>query len=75
MYFVAPALFPVLMRRPWNNDVTGLLSVNNLEDFLQLIHQIKNSIAGITNELHTPAVIALVGPSGSGKTEWMSKIL
>lgn len=60
--FRSTSSFPVLMRRPWNNDVTGLLSVNNLEDFLQLIHQIKSSISGITNELHTPAVVALVGP-------------
>lgn len=60
--FRSTSSFPVLMRRPWNNDVTGLLSVNNLEDFLQLIHQIKSSIPGITNELHTPAVVALVGP-------------
>lgn len=73
--FRSTSSFPVLMRRPWNNDVTGLLSVNNLNDFLQLIHQIKSSIAGITSEIHTPAVVALVGPSGSGKTAWMKKIL
>lgn len=60
--FRSTSSFPVLMRRPWNNDVIGLLSVNNLEDFLQLIYQIKSSIPGITNELHTPAVVALVGP-------------
>ena len=73
--FRSTSSFPVLMRKPWNNDVTGLLSVNTLDDFLQLIHQIKSSIAGIANELHTPSVVALVGSSGSGKTEWMKKIL
>ena len=73
--FKSTSSFPVLMRKPWNTDVTGILSVNNLEDFLQLIYQIKSSIAGIANEIQSPAVIALVGPSGSGKMEWVRRLL
>ncbi|GBU06141.1 guanylate kinase [Faecalimonas umbilicata] len=73
--FRSTSSFPVLMRRPWNTDVTGILSVNDLEDFLQLIHQIKNSVAGISHAASEPSVIALIGPSGSGKTEWMNRLL
>ncbi len=63
------------MRKPWNTDVTGLLSVNNLEDFLQLIHQIRSTIIRISQPLHKPSVLALVGPSGSGKAEWMNALI
>lgn len=60
----SPADYPVLMRKPWNKDMTGLLAVNNIEEFVSLVEQI------ISNEepnINSPAVIALVGPSGSGK--------
>lgn len=73
--FRSTSSFPVLMRKPWNTDVTVLLSVNNLEDFLQLIHQIRSTIIRISQPLHKPSVIALVGPSGSGKTEWMNALI
>lgn len=55
--------------------MTGILSVNDLEDFLQLIYQIKSSVAGISHATSKPSVIALVGPSGSEKIEWMNRLL
>ncbi len=35
------AKYPVLMRRPWNESLSGILSVNHYGEFLQLIDQIK----------------------------------
>lgn len=59
--------FPVLMRKPWNRELTGLLAVNNFEEFFQLLDQIKSSMIEDRVEAEPPAVVALVGPSGSNK--------
>lgn len=61
------ARFPVLMRKPWNRELTGLLAVNNFEEFFQLLEQIKSSMIEERVEIRPPAVVALVGPSGSNK--------
>lgn len=68
------AKYPVLMRRPWNQHITGILSVNSYSEFLRLVKEIKNSYT----ENHTDngrAVISLVGPSGTGKTQLANEIL
>ncbi|MCD8134030.1 MAG: guanylate kinase [Clostridiales bacterium] len=61
------ARFPVLMRKPWNTELTGLLAVNNFEEFFVLLDQIKSSMIEDRVEVARPAVVALVGPSGSNK--------
>lgn len=63
------ASYPVLMRRPWNSDLSGLLSVNTYEDFIHLAKMIGNSFVGKAPDLHKGGVLCLVGPSGTGKTE------
>ena len=35
----SPATYPVLMRKPWNWQMTGILSVNNLNEFVLLVKQ------------------------------------
>lgn len=64
----SPATYPVLMRKPWNWKMTGLLSVNNINEFVLLVEQIINAAMHRTHEIKVPAVLALVGPSGSGKS-------
>lgn len=64
----SPAAYPVLMRKPWNWKMTGLLSVNNMTEFVSLVEQIMLASHTKVTEIHAPAVLALVGPSGSGKT-------
>ena len=59
----------------WNQDATGVLSVNGYDDFLQLVHQIKLSMVESVHSLEHPAIIALVGPSGSGKHQMMERLL
>ena len=73
--FKSNSAFPVLFRKPWNQDATGVLSVNGYDDFLQLVHQIKLSMVESVHSLSHPAIIALVGPSGSGKHQMMEQLL
>lgn len=61
------AKYPVLFRRPWNQNITGMLAVNNYKEFLTLIKKIKNQFVEEICE-EGPYIIALVGPSGSGKS-------
>lgn len=65
------AAYPILMRRPWNQDATGMLSVNNYNEFLKLVEVIADSYNPKRGNisLNEPGVIVLVGPSGSGKNE------
>ncbi len=64
----SPASYPVLMRKPWNWKMTGLLSVNNMTEFVSLVEQIINASTHKVHKIKIPSVLALVGPSGSGKT-------
>lgn len=64
----SPAAYPVLMRKPWNWKMTGLLSVNNMNEFVLLVTQIINAAMHRTHQIKVPSVLALVGPSGSGKS-------
>ena len=66
----SPAAYPVLFRKPWNREMTGLLSVNSLEEFLCLVKAIISpaNVKQMISE-REPFVIALVGPSGSGKND------
>lgn len=66
--------YPVLMRRPWNQHMTGCLSVNNYDEFLALVESIADSY---TNQELEPGhkAIALVGPSASGKTELATQLV
>lgn len=66
------AKYPVLMRRPWNADLSGVLAVNGYDDFLHLVHLIYESYS--TPVLKDGGVICLVGPSGSGKTAIMTEL-
>jgi len=71
------AAFPILMRRPWNQRATGVLAVNNYDEFLKLVEVISDSYsyrtkAELTDE---PGIVVLVGPSGSGKTEIAQQLL
>lgn len=63
------AEYPVLMRKPWNAKMTGLLSVNTMAEFVSLVKQIMKASTSRTEKITAPAVLALVGPSGSGKRE------
>lgn len=66
----SPAEYPVLFRKPWNREMTGLLSVNSLEEFVCLVRAIlEPTDIGHFLSGSGSFVIALVGPSGSGKNE------
>ena len=65
----SPTTYPVLMRKPWNWKMTGLLSVNNMSEFVILVKQIIDAAMHKTTDIKAPCVLALVGPSGSGKND------
>ena len=73
----SPAQFPILMRRPWNQEATGLLAVNNYDEFLKLVEVIAESYSVKADDF-TPtesSVVVLVGPSGSGKSKIAAQLL
>lgn len=63
------AAYPVLFRKPWNNHLSGLLSVNSYDDFLHLCKMACNSFREKFPDLNGGGVLCLVGPSGSLKNE------
>ena len=75
--FRSNAAYPILMRRPWNWEATGILAVNNYDEFLKLVEVIANSYSIKPEEmrLNQPSVVVLVGPSGSGKNELAQGLL
>lgn len=70
----SPAAYPVLMRKPWNWKMTGLLSVNTMTEFVSTVKQIIHASQSKSVRLERPGILALVGPSGSGKTEIAQKL-
>ena len=64
------AAYPILMRRPWNQDATGVMAVNTYDEFLKLVEVISDSYSIRSGgKLTQPGIVVLVGPSGSGKNE------
>lgn len=70
----AQASYPVLMRRPWNVALSGLLSVNTYSDFLHLAKIIGKSFVEKAPDLRNGGVLCLVGPTGTGKTEIANRL-
>ncbi len=70
------AAYPILMRRPWNQNATGMLAVNTYDEFLKLVEVIADSYNPKTEAaMDQPGIVVLVGPSGSGKTEIAKQII
>lgn len=62
------AKYPILMRRPWNSHLSGVLAVNDYSEFFILVDQIINASSKKVKPT-VPSVIALIGPSGCNKNE------
>lgn len=71
---LSKSTYPVLMRKPWNQHMTGCLAVNNFGEFISLIDNICRSYSK-TAQIDGNKVIGLVGPSGSGKTALLERIV
>ncbi len=74
--FRSNAAYPILMRKPWNQEATGVLAVNTYDEFLKVVEVIADSYS-VKRELSLdkPSVVVLVGPSGSGKNEVVRGLL
>ncbi len=64
------AKFPILFRKPWNQFLTGVLSVHSYDEVIEIIETIDNQKKEITE----PKIICLVGPSGSDKSNMIRNI-
>ena len=70
------AKHPILMRRPWNQEATGMLAVNNYEEFLKMVDVIAQSYSPFASDAQeAPSIVVLVGPSGSGKSKIATRLL
>jgi len=71
------AKHPILMRRPWNQEATGMLAVNNYDEFLKLVEVIAESHSAVPRVLapEDPDIVVLVGPSCSGKSKIATRFL
>lgn len=69
--------YPILLRRPWNQDATGVLAVNNYDEFLKLVETIADSYSTKAPRFdkEQPGIVVLVGPSGSGKTQVAKRLM
>ena len=65
------AAYPILLRRPWNQQATGVLSVNTYDEFLKMVEVIADGYRGGLERytLNKPSIVVLVGATGSGKNE------
>jgi len=73
--FKSSAAYPILMRKPWNMNATGVLAVNSYDEFLKLVEVISKSYSFNPDKLIEPGIVILVGPSGSGKSKIAKKLL
>ena len=75
--FRSGATYPILMRRPWNQDASGMLAVNTYDEFLKLVEVIADSYNPRPDHRFNdePGVLVLVGPSGGNKNEIARQIM
>lgn len=71
------AKYPVLMRRPWNQEATGMLAVNHYDEFLKIVDVIAESysVKAGASSFESSNIVVLVGPSGSGKSKIATRFL
>ena len=71
------AKYPVLMRRPWNQEATGMLAVNCYDEFLKIVEIIAESYSAKPSEssAEDSEVVVLVGPSSTGKSKLAARFL
>jgi guanylate kinase len=71
------AKYPVLMRRPWNQEATGMLAVNTYDEFLKIVEIIAESYSAKPRDdaPKDSEVVVLVGPSSCGKSKLAAQFL
>lgn len=65
--------YPILFRRPWNQEVSGAMSVTKYEDVLCFVDYILGQ--NKQRSLCANPILCFVGPTGSGKTEMVDALV
>lgn len=66
--------YPVLFRKPWNAQYTGMPAVSDYKEFLKLVDMLLDSKNKL-NRFQNPNIFILVGPSASGKSTVQEELL
>lgn len=66
--------YPVLFRKPWNAQYTGVPAVSDYKEFLKLVDMLLDSKNKL-NRFQNPNIFILVGPSASGKSTVQEELL
>lgn len=71
------ATYPVLMRKPWNQKMTGTLAVNNYQEFLSLLDHVilQNGPTFSDYQTKFSKIYCLIGPTGSDKNNFTDYML
>ena len=71
------AKYPILMRRPWNREATGMLAVNHYDEFLKIVEIIAESYSINRSASNAAAsdIVVLVGPASTGKSKLAARLL
>lgn len=64
--------YSILIRKPWNRELSGVLAANNLSDVYEIINQIKSPNA---NNWEKRKIFALVGPTSGKKKKLVNDYL
>lgn len=65
------AKWTILIRKPWNRGISGMLCANDLEEAFAMVQVIKGQQSLPSPK---PRLVCLVGPSGSGKRDIICKL-
>lgn len=73
--YAISAKYPVLFRKAWNKDTSGIFSVSSYVEFLDLLKRLSDFSPYENDKLSFEhKLVCFVGPTGSGKTQIINEL-